>query len=322
MLEQFSDVVLSLWRGAQEVPMASFQEWALEYLQTVINFDSAVWLTAGILHSQDSATFHMRHFFKQPSQLLDDWMKCKGATTFPRKMLSASGEAFICTPSTDMPSDVAKHCQHYSIEQILSIVQPEPVTGLFELISFYRRDIDRPFSENERFFQQNLAPHLSEVWRTCRARHLGQLSQSTCKINLFATAAADRQGVLHLIDPSFTNLLREEWPNWEGPWLPVELLDAYFRGELRHDGKSSAFFFASVGDNMLLRGRRKLPVDCLSRREREVATHFAHGSSFKEVAQKCDLSPATVRNYLSAVYRKLGVNSKAELATIIVTLDN
>lgn len=48
----------------------------------------------------------------------------------------------------------------------------------------------------------------------------------------------------------------------------------------------------------------------LSRRERQVLTEFARGSSYKEVARKFDLSLHTVGDYVKTLYRKLQVNSR------------
>jgi len=48
----------------------------------------------------------------------------------------------------------------------------------------------------------------------------------------------------------------------------------------------------------------------LSRRERQVLTEFARGASYKEVANKFDLSLHTVGDYVKTLYRKLQVNSR------------
>lgn len=49
----------------------------------------------------------------------------------------------------------------------------------------------------------------------------------------------------------------------------------------------------------------------LSRREKQVLTEFARGSSYKEVATKFNLSLHTVGDYVKTLYRKLQVNSRA-----------
>lgn len=314
MLQKFSELVLDLYRNCREVPIEAFQDCALQFIQPVIEFDSAVWLTSTIHQNSDSATFHTRHFYRQPSQLLSDWMKCKGATVFPRKLFASPGRTFACTPFIEMEPDVAAHCRNYGIEQILTTAKVEPVAGIHEMISLYRSDIMRPFSEEERQFQQNLVPHLSEAWRICRIKHLSSLGQPACALDAYA-AGADKEGVLHIVDPGFMQLLLEEWPGWHGPQLPAKLLEACRRNEERFVGRRAVFLFYYLGDHMLLRGRSKLSIDSLSQREREIAEYYIDGNSYKEIAQMLNLSPATIRNHLSTVYGKLGIDNKAALAT-------
>jgi len=75
------------------------------------------------------------------------------------------------------------------------------------------------------------------------------------------------------------------------------------------------------GDFLLLRGRKKNMLDSLSKREREVAGHFAAGYTNKEIAHSLKLSPATIRNQISVVYLKLKINNKAELVTLLKEQD-
>ena len=50
----------------------------------------------------------------------------------------------------------------------------------------------------------------------------------------------------------------------------------------------------------------------LSAREREVVTHISSGSTNAEIARALFLSPHTVKEHTSAIYRKLGVRNRAE----------
>ncbi len=51
----------------------------------------------------------------------------------------------------------------------------------------------------------------------------------------------------------------------------------------------------------------------LSEREFTVAERYATGETHKEIAAKLHIAPATVRNHLAAIYRKLEVKNKPEL---------
>jgi DNA-binding NarL/FixJ family response regulator len=55
----------------------------------------------------------------------------------------------------------------------------------------------------------------------------------------------------------------------------------------------------------------------LSSRERELAEMVAMGMSNKEIAQIADITEQTVKTHLKAVYEKLGVGSRLELAIMV-----
>lgn len=57
----------------------------------------------------------------------------------------------------------------------------------------------------------------------------------------------------------------------------------------------------------------------LTPREREVLAMVAAGSRVASIAARMYVSPSTVRNYLSAIYTKLGVNNRAELMELVFT---
>lgn len=50
----------------------------------------------------------------------------------------------------------------------------------------------------------------------------------------------------------------------------------------------------------------------LSSREREVVTEISRGATNQEIATALFLSPHTIKEYTSAIYRKLGVRNRAE----------
>jgi DNA-binding NarL/FixJ family response regulator len=52
----------------------------------------------------------------------------------------------------------------------------------------------------------------------------------------------------------------------------------------------------------------------LSKRQREVAELAASGLSNKEIASRLGIALETVKNHLTAVYRKLGIRGRKELA--------
>jgi DNA-binding NarL/FixJ family response regulator len=70
-----------------------------------------------------------------------------------------------------------------------------------------------------------------------------------------------------------------------------------------------------VGRGMTVFGRQEeAPTLPLSERERQVLTLIASGATNREIAERLYLSPHTVKEHASSLYRKLGVKNRAEAA--------
>lgn len=71
-------------------------------------------------------------------------------------------------------------------------------------------------------------------------------------------------------------------------------------------------------DKKLQKGRERLAD--LSQRERDVLKAIASGLSNDEIAAKLFISPHTVKNHVSNIYRKLGIDDRTQVALIALRL--
>jgi len=78
------------------------------------------------------------------------------------------------------------------------------------------------------------------------------------------------------------------------------------RGELWIDQRVAADVLKVAG--------RPAPGELLTAREQQVVTLVAQGFRNKEIAEKLSLSEQTVKNHLHAIFDKLGVSDRLELA--------
>ena len=65
---------------------------------------------------------------------------------------------------------------------------------------------------------------------------------------------------------------------------------------------------------MPIKKRLLEPNENLSYRQRRVVELVARGLKNREIANKLGISTLVVRNYLSAIYDKIGVSNRVELA--------
>jgi DNA-binding CsgD family transcriptional regulator len=316
MLNHFSQLVLALHRGCREQPVSEFQHWALEQVKSALHFDSALWLT-GSLSINAQAAIHSVHAHDLSPQILADWACVpQSRAVLTERVFGSPGTTFNCVTADEFGPALLEHSRRYNIEHILATTSIDGISKLHEMISVYRAAPDNPFSEEERQFQQNLIPHLAETWRINRLHHMNLAQQPSCRTTS-CSAVIDNKGVLHLIDPGFTHLLLGEWPDWQGPTLPPELVRTAQRDEAIFSGNSFITRAHKMGDFLLLRGRKKALLDNLSKREHEVARHYASGMSHKEIAQHLNIAAGTVRNQLNMVYAKLKINDKGALAAYL-----
>lgn len=122
--------------------------------------------------------------------------------------------------------------------------------------------------------------------------------------------------------------LRGDWPR-----LPVLVvsgsLDESLAGEALRRG-ASGFLSKSVGSDQLIETlRRTLLVDAgeaseraepLSDRQQEVLGLLLEGKSNKLICRELDLSEATVKSHLQAIFRKLEVSSRTQAVLAAVRL--
>jgi DNA-binding NarL/FixJ family response regulator len=79
------------------------------------------------------------------------------------------------------------------------------------------------------------------------------------------------------------------------------------------EGRDLAAAVRMVGLGMTMFARKaEQPQPLLSPREREVLDLIAAGSTNREIAEQLYLSPHTIKEHTSALYRKLGARNRAE----------
>lgn len=126
-------------------------------------------------------------------------------------------------------------------------------------------------------------------------------------------AVIDQHGNFQETQPRFLEMLDERFPNRQPQQLPFKLPDP---------GQTVAFQDLMVrceplNDLALITIWPAGPLDRLTGREREIVYCVAQGLSFKQAAKKIGVAPSTVANHLYRVYRKLGVFSRTELASLV-----
>lgn len=74
--EGFDALVLRLYHGVREVPFAQFQDYALNIIKPVLDFDAAKWGMG--IHDERGTFISNVHLYQLPPSILDDYARAGG----------------------------------------------------------------------------------------------------------------------------------------------------------------------------------------------------------------------------------------------------
>lgn len=304
-------VILSLYHEGREVPLGSFQAWALEQLQCLIAFDSAWWGNA----AANPPALHQMHLYQCDESILEAYPPYLEQDLFRAALIARPGTTVNLSDLTTRARYVRtplyrEFARRFKVECSLGTLVIEPVSSLYEFLTLWRDDPGQPFSEAERQTKELLMPHLVETHRAVRLRHFLKVPADHDR----EWAVVDARGFLREASPAFVARLRARWPGWSGSSLPEPLASHATRGS-PYVSAAVHFDVTPCGQLRYLVARSEGALTQLSAREREIATRYAGGETHSAIAASLSLSPATVRNHIAHCFHKLGVNNKAELVS-------
>ncbi len=322
LVEAFSECVLELHRKCRELPVRAFQSFVFEQVSRVVPLDSGLFTTGTIQRGTPQP--HDFYLHRQPPELMTSWERVKHLDKLAFLATGSPGRTFASS-AVELYADalpVLEHCERFSMRHLACTAAVAPRIGSFVVLSAYRHEVSEPFTESERAALELLMPHVVESSRQSQISALLRATHTSLQTG-GGSAIVNRQAIVLEAEQGFIDLVAQHYPRWNGPALPGELgeLASVNTLEKRIVGRLT-FQVDPSGDVFLLRVRPVLPIDRLSKRERQVALLFASGETTKEIAEHLTIAPNTVRVHVSRVYEKLGVVNKAELASMLARLDS
>ncbi len=284
---------------------------ALAELAQIIDFDGALWGTGRL----DSDGFHSVDVLGVDENYPKALAQSKAINPFYTALKADSGSVVelseVLDDETFYQSDVYKtFFSQYGVERVMGVVLPDESSGIVSLVSLYRFDRDKPFSQEDKQVLQRMNYHLISAASHAYFLHLNQQKDLG---NKAALAICDQHGLFFEVQPGFMDMLNQYYPQASQGRLPFSLMDdqnSLLDGQLRFDKKN-------LGDLICVSVWETSPLDLLSAREQEVVQAITRGLSFKQAAREIGVAPSTVSNHLYRVYRKLNISSRSELAQLV-----
>ncbi len=312
-----SSFLLDLHERSNELGYRELQQFALKRLSELVPFDSGLLaigtIREGTPHGHD-VVLHERGW-----DFMESWEAVKHEDRVALWAFTHPGETGnfdVEGPIFDGCEKARAHCKAWGIAHVMCTSMISTHAGLYWVVSVYRSDPDKPFSETERTAMQLVVPHLFAAARRAR---IGQLRARTHVSDGHGEAAAivNPEGIVLEAEPAFADLVAQGWAGWQGPLLPAEVVSELGAAESRVV-RGRVVVRAHPADGLfLLHVRRAVAADQLTSREREIAEAFTSGDTFRELASRFGVSPNTVRRHLANIYEKLGISSKVELERML-----
>jgi DNA-binding CsgD family transcriptional regulator len=319
--KDLSELLIALRHGAIVMSPDKFREYALDLVQTLIPFDTAIWgrhshngsdLVASeiFMHGQKAELFQGMETIRQ----LDTWLT---AEQFVQPWITANFN--YSHPPCELSEEIQQHFNTIGFMHCLCTIGYDPVSHSPHHIILSRSDLKRPYSEEERQLKQFLMPHLDAAYdHNYRLLPQTSANNSLDSERRQSNALMNDRGVLFATEPRFMNMLKSEFPNWHGPLLPEPLLKTFIEeGHDRYVGSAITLTANRRSSMWLLLARNKQPIDEFSARTMKLAAYFAEGHNHKEIGRMLNISPATVRNHISNIYKKLQISNKSQLAQLL-----
>lgn len=320
-LATLSSLALGWHRAVTESSPEGFQAWALGLLASRLPFDAAFWASG----HYDGRTPVVHNFFvtNRPPEIVLDYARVSVDDWLGARCAASPGEAHVANAmieDSQTTARLAAYMKKWRITHAMSCHTLDEVSGLSTAISLWREAPKGTFEAGCRRFFELAVPHLVDCAAANRLHHVRRaLGVDHAK---GSGAVADRHGILQLAPPDFQQLLVLEWPGWRGPRLPEPLIVLLkVHGDQRYIGRRVAFRARPSNDLFFLHGRNRCVADSLSRREREIALMVVQGMTREQVAARLGAARSTVRNHLSSIFIKLGIQKQSQLAEQLHSAD-
>lgn len=310
LLNELSELVFRLTESAIETRHDDHQLAQIKILKGSINFDAAWWGWSNF-HGGKSRLINTGLYGLPPS--FESAVRA-GLHADPLVKVGRNLAVFgkvLSTADKDLPDDFRNLLEAYQIKSVLSghcRLQGETSFNFF--LSLYIKSNDQTFSENE-----------ADSYRLV-LRHIEQNLSLSLRAELRSQAPSNGEAAFVSVGGGIIRATREFSRHLIDEGLRANEISEILAG-LTFDtgywvGSKISMESSSYRRDMVL--IRQAPIDALgklSRAERGVAEQMGKGFSMREIAAQKAVSHNTVRNQVSSIYRKIGVNNRTMLLNML-----
>jgi len=319
LFRTYNELLLQIYRLAQEKTVATFQEEMLTLIRQQLPFDSSMWGTATM--QATGIDIHSIYLYNSSVRMLEAYEKVKRQDTAAVRVTQQDVATIGFNVDDFAGEDQAELRQflhdfgHLNFA-ITSDINPS--TRFVQWLSLYRANKEARFPAEEIEFLAALAPHMMQALAINRLVHLDHLTRDTARA-CWSVGIADKRGVLYHADDRFRQL-SSAGLSAENQ-LSDQVLSRLRRGETTFALNGVVLKCTHEQDLLFLRTRPVDKVDALTAREFTVAKLIASGLTQQQVAEHLNRSTETIRSQIKSVFNKLEINNVTLLAGLLAVRD-
>lgn len=316
-LRQFSSFVGEMNERVRSTDAQGLARWAVEKLSQTLGYDCAWYGWAQLVPG--GVDIHANSTFNLPDDYYGAWTEISGQDLLAAGVWNNPGFASSYDRAGTTHTDgMVALADTYGLRRMATGMHFRPGRVASFFLSGYRGgQTTKAWDAPELEFLQCAVEQISSAMKLSATEISDEGRPDAVSIYVNGGGV----GILGL--QNLRLQLGDFWPDWDGDQLPDclrVLLDQPGEHILTDRNLVVTCETAPGLNNM---GLRKLTLryltrfDLLTHREREVAVVLAAGKSHKETARILGVAPATIRNQTQAIYAKLNVDNRANLAAVV-----
>lgn len=309
--------LLSLYQSARETAHGTLEDQVFQRLKALIPLSSAVWLNVDAPQPGGRLNYLGMHLFQEPDGLADEFPVVNDRNRLVMDTAIAGLGRAHSFPAYKMYQDrkhaaLRHYLDKYGHQNILLFFYGS-LAGRKEAFALYRSRCDDHFTPREQRLLRLLAPHMMEAFAINR-QVSGLAAAGRGSALAGSRAILQMNGVMVTCGERFLTLLRQRWPGWYSGRVPPELMAVLRPGTQSVATQEGRIVLDTrrLGPYLFVQASRT-PGRRLTPLQSQIAALYAHGRTYRQIADGIGRSPATVRNVLQEVYGRLRVSNKAEL---------
>jgi DNA-binding CsgD family transcriptional regulator len=296
--------------GSEAEPLGlGWMDKRLGELRELVGYERAWWGECSNAEGKDPPLNWLHGSVGLASGFAEEWNAISAEDRFAGASMSELGRVCRSSSHDSEGPAVEAFSRRHDLFHAMAITLELPGSGLMFFVSLYRGEGAQAFSDFDALLFGEYGAHLARCWHA----RLKQRLRTSPLGGSDALALCEPSGQVLYLGRALAGAIRRHRVDWQGTTMPPELVARFGERPLSLRLGKLALALGACGELVTVTLARRAAPGELTPRERAAALLYAEGHSYKAIAARLGLSPATVRTYLRDAYLQLGVRNKVEL---------